>query len=59
MLEMEYVEKVKLFHVETHKYPGLKLFHDSECDITKQNKITNLDNAQKIFFGTKLTNQFG
>ena len=56
---MEYVEKVKLFHVETHKYPGLKLFHDSECDITKQNKITNLDNAQKIFFGTKLTNEFG
>jgi hypothetical protein len=38
------VEKVMLlFHVETHKNPGLKLFQDSEWDSTKLNKITNLD----------------
>jgi len=25
------VEKVMFLHVETHKYLGLELFHDSEC----------------------------
>jgi len=37
------VEKVMFLHVDTHKYTGLKLFYDSECDIDKQNKTTNLD----------------
>ena len=36
------VEKVMFLHVDTHKYTGLKLFYDSECDIDKQNKTTNL-----------------
>ncbi len=35
------VEKVMFLHVATHEIPGL--FHDSECFIDKQNKITNLD----------------
>jgi hypothetical protein len=32
-----------LLHLETRKYLGLKLFHVSGWDDTKQNKITNLD----------------